>query len=444
MTERQSPLVTGPQPAPERQGPADHRGEDQRPIGRILEAMGVIGASDALLGRYEQELGDRRRLGEILRAQGLATDDQITEAVEIQRAGSGARLASDIGEGAPSVGAGLRGSAASPRRRRNLQAVAMFVLAATGVTAIAVMWGGGANWYGITALAWLSLKLTGSVLYRPASGRPPVRCRAAAVVAFYNEDPDTFVRCLRSVLAQSRMPDQIWVIDDGSASPECWHLAEELLSGCPNAVVIRHPVNRGKRHAQGIAFARTDCDVVMTIDSDTVLDPGALSEGLLPFRDPSVQAVTGNVRALNFRTNLLTRLIDLRYASAFLFERASYSVVGSVVCCCGSLSLLRTGVVRRNLDDFVGQTFLGVPVQYGDDRRLTQYALAEGRVVLQDTAVAYTVVPEKLGHFRRQQLRWNRSFFRESWWAIRRFGPRRGPSGSAWWSWRGGWRSRRA
>jgi hyaluronan synthase len=81
-------------------------------------------------------------------------------------------------------------------------------------------------------------------------------------------------------------------------------------------------------------------------------------------------------------------------------------------------------VVRKHLDDFLHQTFLGIEVQYGDDRRLTQYALLEGKVLVQDTAVAYTAVPERLDHFRRQQLRWNKSFFRESVWAIRRFGPR--------------------
>lgn len=97
------------------------------------------------------------------------------------------------------------------------------------------------------------------------------------------------------------------------------------------------------------------------------------------------------------------------------------------MCCCGSLSFFRTAVVRRHLDDFLHQSFLGIQVQYGDDRRLTQYALQDGLVRLQDTAVAYTLVPETLGHYRRQQLRWNRSFFRESLWAIQRFGPRRWP-----------------
>ncbi len=50
------------------------------------------------------------------------------------------------------------------------------------------------------------------------------------------------------------------------------------------------------------------------------------------------------------------------------------------------------------MPDFLSQTFLGVPAIFGDDRRLTNYALLEGKVVFQQTAVAWTAVPQRLGH----------------------------------------------
>jgi hyaluronan synthase len=68
-------------------------------------------------------------------------------------------------------------------------------------------------------------------------------------------------------------------------------------------------------------------------------------------------------------------------------------------------------------------------VHYGDDRRLTAYALRTGRVVLQDTAVALTHVPERMSHFLKQQIRWNKSFFRESLLLLRQSRPTR----IAWW-----------
>lgn len=410
-------------PAESRNGEAFRVPPHDRRIGEILEVLGVVGAADALLGRYEQDFGDDRRLGEILVAQGIATREQV-------------ELALDIQTRRPLPPAARQSTAFPPdlvadpvaRRRRNLQSAALFALAAVAVGVIAWSDGGGrTSWYGVGALTFLAIKLLGSGIYRPTRGPADRHSRVAVVISFYNEDPRAFLRCLDSVLAQTRPPEEIWALDDGSRNDMCLRLAHSVLRDHPGAVVHRVERNAGKRHAQGFAFSRTRSDIVVTIDSDTVLEPTAIEEGLLPFRDPQVKAVTANVRALNHRRNLLTRLIDLRYANAFLYDRAAYSTVGSVVCCCGSLSFFRTDVVRRNLDDFLAQTFLGVQVQYGDDRRLTQYALREGRVQLQDTSVAYTLVPETLGHYRRQQLRWNKSFFRESLWAIVRFGPRRWP-----------------
>jgi hyaluronan synthase len=131
----------------------------------------------------------------------------------------------------------------------------------------------------------------------------------------------------------------------------------------------------------------------------------------------------------NWDTNLLTRLIDLRYANAFLGERAAYSAVGSVLCACGSLALYRGPVVRKYLHDFLTQEFLGRPCTYGDDRRLTYYCLREGKVLLAPDAVAWTMVPESMGHFLRQQLRWSKSFVRESWCMLTSLGPSR----ACWW-----------
>ena len=392
---------------------------EARRLGEILEQMGVVGATDVLLARYEQDLGDPRRMGEILVAQGLATEEQLEAALDLQRrtsvlAGRRSREATRVAD-------------SRVRLMRNVQAVGMFAVAVSAVVAITLMSSAIGTVYGIAALTFLSIKVIGSAVYRPILDEAPADLKVAVVAAFYNEDPVAFARCLDSITSQTRKVDEIWVVDDGSTSDECVAIARDMLAHVPGVVVHRFEENQGKRHAQGYAFALTTADVVVTIDSDTVLDESAIAEGLRAFSDDKVMAVTGNVRALNYRRNVLTRLIDMRYANAFLFERAAYSTVGSVVCCCGSLSFFRAEVVKENLEDFLHQTFMGVEVQYGDDRRLTQYALQKGVVRLQDTAVAYTLVPESLGHYRRQQLRWNKSFFRESLWAIHRFGPRRWP-----------------
>ncbi|MEY2476955.1 MAG: hyaluronan synthase [Actinomycetota bacterium] len=313
------------------------------------------------------------------------------------------------------------------RRARNLQAAGVFLIAFAGIIGLTAASGGGIRQYGFIAMGYLSVKLVLSSRYKPHAGGDgeTTDLVVAAIVPVYNEDPAAFERCLRSLLDQTHALAEIWVIDDGSPDPQCRRIAKRVLAGVPGVRIHAFRQNRGKREAQAFAFKRSQAEIFCTIDSDTVLDREAVAEGLKPFADERITAVTGNVRALNHKRNLLTKLIDLRYANAFLYERAAYSMLGSVLCACGSLSFWRSEVIKENLDDFVTQTFLGIPVQYGDDRRLTNYALQRGKVVVQDSSVAFTVVPERITHFVRQQLRWNKSFFRETLWVLRNFNYRK-------------------
>lgn len=272
--------------------------------------------------------------------------------------------------------------------------------------------------YTLALFTWIGVQLFLSTLVRVHSySSEQDRLKVLIVVPFYNEDLALFAKMLSSLAAQSRMPDRIWLVDDGSASRDCIDYADAWAAGRSN-VAILHQRNGGKRSVLAIVCKReVDIDILINIDSDTILHPNAISEGLKPFSDPTMMAVTGFVLPVNFRKNLLTRLMDVRYATSFLSERAMFSLVGSVTCVCGALAFYRAQVVRDNIEDFVQQRFLGALAEAGEDRRLTNYALLRGRVVLQPTAKAETAVPEKFGHYLRQQVRWQRSFVRESIWA---------------------------
>lgn len=277
--------------------------------------------------------------------------------------------------------------------------------------------------YGIAVGSLLALKLLLSIQRsrrRPRHGlRDTTRGMSIhAVITVYNEAPDMLRACLESLLAQTRRPQSVTVIDDCSRTRDAEHVVAQLSVAFARAGVrlgvIRFPVNRGKRHGLAAGFqARTDADVYLCVDSDTRLHPDAVAEAARPFGRRRVHAVTGLVLANNRATNLLTRLIDMRYVNAFLGERVAYGRLGSVLCACGSLAMYRGWVVRKHLDDFLSQRFMGRPATFGDDRRLTYYCLLEGLSLIQPTAIGWTDVPDKLGHYIRQQIRWGKSFIRE-------------------------------
>ncbi|MFJ9114442.1 glycosyltransferase [Streptomyces sp. NPDC102394] len=269
--------------------------------------------------------------------------------------------------------------------------------------------------YGIAVGSLLAVKLLLSLPLRRRRAAtvfrdgPPLAVHA--VITVYNETPDMLARCLRSLIGQTRRPTSVTVDD---AARVVQSLRARFTAAGIGLELIRFPVNRGKRHGLAAGFqAQPDADVYLCVDSDTVLDMDAVAELLVPFARRRVMCVTGLVLAHNRATNLLTRLIDMRYVNAFLGERVAYSRLGSVLCACGSLVAYRGWVMRKHLDDFLNQRFLGQAATFGDDRRLTYYCLTEGQSLIQPAAVGRTDVPERLGHYARQQIRWGKSFFRE-------------------------------
>ena len=314
------------------------------------------------------------------------------------------------------------------RRRRHLKVSYIFFIAISTVI-LSKLDPDSLHLYSFGAMGLLALKMFGALFYRPAKAdREDLvlldNSWVTAVIPIYNEDPVMFEQGMRSLLAQSRLPNEIHIIDDASADASGIRTAKKLrrefeAKGVKYTVSVQ-PENRGKREALALGFqAAPYSDLFLCVDSDTVLSRDTVRELLLPMADEKIMASTGMVLALNHDSNIFTRLQDLRYGNSFLFERAAYSRLKSVLCCCGALSVYRGTLVRKYLPDFLNQQFLGKPAVFGDDRRMTNYCLIEGKVVFQETAVGYTAVPEKLPHFLRQQVRWNKSFFRESLWAFR-------------------------
>lgn len=280
--------------------------------------------------------------------------------------------------------------------------------------------------------AHLALKTAASLAARPHVASPGVDLDALSVdvvVPCYNEDPALLAAGLRSFAAQDRLPRAVWVIDDGSAvggvdnlvleEPEVISAIAELRAAGIDVRTVRQ-ANAGKRHAQANAFAQSDADVFVTVDSDTVLRRDALSKILVPFSRPTVMSVGGTAYGQNYSRSLLTRVIEMQFVMSFIQGRMAEGAFGSVRVNCGIFAAYRGAPVRENLDRYLNQTFLGRPVRAGDDRMLTLFAKERGRAEFQPEAIAYSALPVKMSHLVRQRLRWCRSFCWGTLWFLRR------------------------
>jgi hyaluronan synthase len=238
------------------------------------------------------------------------------------------------------------------------------------------------------------------------------------VVPVYNEDLQVVLDCLRAVDRQDYPRVEALVVDDGSLNRE--DLLEILEQFSSDRFRVLLKANTGKRHSQHAVLERARGEIVVTVDSDTLLDRNAISRIVEPFADPEIGAVTGDVRAENLSSNLLTRLIGYRYWTAFHQERAAQSLFAVVMCCSGPFSAYRREVLETVKDEYVTQRFLGETCTFGDDRHLTNLFLAAGtKVRFHARARCSTFVPTTLRQYVKQQVRWNKSFYREMLWTLR-------------------------
>ncbi len=265
-----------------------------------------------------------------------------------------------------------------------------------------------------------------AVIPVPLLGRCP---SVDVVVPVYNENPADLAACFEAIAAQDyRGEIQVYVVDDGSPNRDELRPVYAQYGVLPGWHVMLPEQNGGKRAAQDHAVRASSGELVVTIDSDTQIASDGIRTIVRAFDDRKVGAVTGDVRVANRGHNLLTRLIDMRYWVAFNQERAAQSAFGSVLCCSGPFAVYRRTALDRIWDRYVTQTFRGTECTYGDDRHLTNLVLKAGyRTTFEPRALALTSAPTTMRTYLKQQLRWNKSYYRELLWTLD-FLPR-----LAWW-----------
>lgn len=96
-------------------------------------------------------------------------------------------------------------------------------------------------------------------------------------------------KSIRSLLDQTRPPDEILIIDDGSTDQSV-----EIASRFP-VKVVRHDRNKGLAAARNTAFRNASHELVGAIDADVYPDKDWLEQLLVHFDDPCVVGTGGRL-----------------------------------------------------------------------------------------------------------------------------------------------------
>lgn len=88
--------------------------------------------------------------------------------------------------------------------------------------------------------------------------------------------PDHFRAALHSVLAQTRQPDEVVVVEDGGLPKQSSQLLDDLESARPDVVRVRLPTNQGAGVANGAGLRAATGTWVAKVDADDINLPQRL------------------------------------------------------------------------------------------------------------------------------------------------------------------------
>jgi len=269
--------------------------------------------------------------------------------------------------------------------------------------------------YGAVALSIPIFHLTGAYLYKPIPDRG-YRPKVSVIVPVYNEEAN-IAKTIDSVLNSEYPKDklELVVIDDKSKDQTLEVINKKRAQH--DFKVITHDKNHGKRHALASGIKQSTGEIIVCIDSDTIVKSNTIKMMVQPFTDEKVYSVCGNsIVANEFDPQvdtIMSRFQKVWYAGAFRLRKGAESIFSMVLCCSGVLAAYRREKLEKVVDELVNEKFLGYKVKSGDDRRLTNLMLRMGgKSVFQSTALAYTIAPHSLKNFVKQQLRWGRNSVR--------------------------------
>jgi cellulose synthase/poly-beta-1,6-N-acetylglucosamine synthase-like glycosyltransferase len=230
------------------------------------------------------------------------------------------------------------------------------------------------------------------------------------VIPLYNEG-EGITETLRSVLASDYPRELLSVVCvDDASTDDSYPRALAVAREDDRLTVVRNPVNTGKRRSILEATRRATSELIVSVDSDCVVDPPAIRELVRRFTDPRIAAVGGWVDIRNKHDNWLTRMQVVKMWFAYFVMRNIEWAFRRMLCLSGCLTAYRRAVLVELEPILERRALLGMPIKYGEDRFLTRQIVKAGHLTtFTHAARCRTFVPRTLRAYFSQQLRWRRS-----------------------------------
>lgn len=264
----------------------------------------------------------------------------------------------------------------------------------------------------------LKLSFPGTKIPKDYSYEPTV----SVLMPCFNEGK-TVYETIESISKSNYPTDKFEVIaqDDCSVDDSYqWMLkAQRDFTNIP-VRVGRNSVNSGKARTVCNALGLSNAEIIISIDSDCIFHPNAIRELTSCFTEPNVGSVGGRVGVRNANENVITAIQTIVYYSAFQLYKIPENWTRSVCCISGCLFAIRRDLLLEIEPAIRSRNWFGIPVNQGEDRFLTHQTLLRGYgTYIDNEALCWTTVPNRLSVLFKQQLRWRRSIIRDFFYTLK-------------------------
>ena len=212
----------------------------------------------------------------------------------------------------------------------------------------------------------------------------------AVVVAVYNEEK-YISEMIDALLNQTKMPDQIVIVDDGSKD----NTANIIKEYARKYSIIKYiyQQNKGPAVARNNAWRNADADICIFTDGDCIPEANWIEKLIVPFSDNTVAACAGTYKTVN-KESILARFIGLEIDW-------KYQNVRGQVDCHGTYNL----AVRKNVLEEIGGLNEEYPVPSGEDWDMTYKISEKYKIIFVPEAIVGHYHPEKFGWYMKNQRR---------------------------------------
>ena len=243
--------------------------------------------------------------------------------------------------------------------------------------------------------------------YKPyTEGLTREKVKVSVIIPEYNEELDILEKVVKSAIENK--PDEIIIIaDDGRKEIEL--MVNKYAKENKNIKInVIFPTQRlGKRASLALGWLLATGDIIVQLDSDSIMEKNTVNEIIKPFADPKVAGVQGH--PLLFRTGgripfVLGQIVELSR------DVVCRMLDGFLVVIDGKVAAYRRDFLVKVMKEFLVEKWGDRKIVLADDRALTFIANKLGyKTVYQSTAYVRSAAQPTLVKFIKQQLRWVRS-----------------------------------